>query len=494
MTNSFLKLLRCPLCGERLEPSKIVEEVENKIEWGTIICIGCETKYAVACGIPIIKPPNSYVDPNENDMLNTALTKRILVRDIVKQIENGEIDKTQKELLIYRFPRPSRKGIPRQDNSFNLDNKLAHLLPDSIVKLIGRRNLQFIYWFVTKVSFTEKRYEKREKKIYEKLIKENSAVGFIYDYFHDLMHSSIYNYFTYRFGQPRFLAALSLFTTLPEEKNPILDIACGTGHFIHYLTHRNSQQLVIGMERNFIKLYLAKRFIAPKGNFFCAEADQPLPFEKNSFSGIYCSDAFQYFTYKEGAVREMKRISAPNGVIIVARISGRQLPGYKGNAIISPKQLKNYFKGMHNIILKENDLMERYIQKLGPNMSTEPFLSELNDTNWISIVASHRKNLFHNYGQFKDWPHALGTLNINPLYHKNGRDEKGNFVLNFKFPSKWYEYENHDWMKYAPETVHLSQSTMNAIVKGIRTPEVNDLISKWVVIGMPEKYLLSGHN
>ncbi len=494
MTDSFLKLLRCPLCGAKLEPSVKIEESENIIEWGTIVCIGCKTKFPVAFGIPIMKPPNSYIDATENDIPSSSLQKGIQVSNLVRKIEKREIKEVQRNLLIYRTPRASKNGTLRQDGTVNLDNKLSHFLPNALVKIAGKSNLQFVYWVLSGLSFQDRRLRKKEEKVFGKLLEDTSAMGFIYQYYHQLMHSPIYIYFTYRFGQPRYLAALSLLAALPEDQRPILDLACGTGHLIHYLTHRNPQQPVIGLERNFIKLYIAKKFIAPKGNFLCAEADQTLPFENFSFSGVYCSDAFTYFTYRTNSVREMKRIVNKDGIIIITRVPSHSVPERISDPKMTLYQLKSYFDDMQHIVVGEDELMDWYLQKAGPDFSTELPAKELNKIPWMSIAASHRKNHFRNYGQFNDWPHASGRLNINPLYHEDGKDEEGNIILRFKFPTEWYEYENHDWMKYAPETVHLSQSTMNAIAKGIRTPEVNDLISKWVVIGMPEKFLPLGHN
>jgi len=482
-------MLRCPRCGEIIVRDTIIQETDNEMEWGTLHCNSCDSKYPVAFGIPIMMPSNSYLDANENDITTSSLQKGILVSDVIREIEQGEIEKVKHDLLIYRRPRASKNGIPRLDGTLNLDNKLSRFLPHTLVKMAGKSNLQFVYWVLARLSFQDRRLRKKEEKVFEKLLEDTSAIDFIYHYYHQLMHSPIYNYFTYRFGQPRYLVALSLLSTLPEDQKPILDLACGTGHLIHYLTYRNSQQPVVGLERNFIKLYLAKEFIAPKGDFFCAEADQPLPFGNDTFSGVYCSDAFTYFTYISNSVREMKRIVNKDGVILITRVASPSIPERIGDLRMTPFQLKSYFDDMQHIVVGEDELLERYIQKFGPDLSTDLSAREFNKIGWMSIAATHRKNYFRDYGQFNDWPHVLGRLNLNPLYNEDGKDEKGKIILKFQFPSEWYEYENHNWMKYAPKTILLSQSTMESISKGTRTPEVNDLISKFVVLGMPQHYL-----
>ncbi|NOX87158.1 MAG: methyltransferase domain-containing protein [Chlorobi bacterium] len=438
-------------------------------------------------------PGDGYVDATLTDIKNTLKQKWISVRGLVHRIESGNIESVKKDLLLFRFRRASLKNLFNKEESFKTSNPLTNRLPKFVVKIIGRRCLYLIYWFLTKLTLQDVRLRKRENKSYTKLLNETSAKGFIYQYFKKLMNSLVFSYYTYKFGQPRYLVGLSLLTTLPVDDKPILDLACGGGHTMHYLTHRFNKQPVIGMDRSFTKLYLAKKFVAPTGNYFCAEADHTLPFEEGTFSGVFCSDAFGYFAYRKAAVFEMKRVLDQNGVIIITRILGEELKYYRNFRIVSFDQLKRYFKDRMNIILEQDHVLERYIQKKGPDLLNELPLKEMKHTGWLSIVASHRKDIFKVYGVFEEWPHAFGYLKLNPLYHETGRDENGNVTFTFRFPDNWYAYEDSQWKKYAPETVKISKDTLEAISKNIRTPEIDDLISKCVVVGMPKKYLPSDH-
>ncbi len=93
-------------------------------------------------------------------------------------------------------------------------------------------------------------------------------------------------YYAYRYSQPRYLAGISLTSIFPESQQPILDLACGVGHYMHYLTTTRPEQLCIGLDRDFVSLYIAKKFIAPKGEYICAEADLSLPFSNCTASGL----------------------------------------------------------------------------------------------------------------------------------------------------------------------------------------------------------------
>jgi hypothetical protein len=140
-------------------------------------------------------------------------------------------------------------------------------------------------------------------------------------------------------------------------------------------------------------------------------------------------------------------------------------------------------------LLINDEVQSQYAHKTGVDLSKEPPMEALDKAEWISIVASHRKDFFIKYPPFRNWPHALGRLQINPLYHEIAKDKSGNVSFEFRYPSEWYKYDNHNWSNYAPEKVQISKDALDAIANNTRTPEVKDLIAKWVVLGMPEHYL-----
>jgi len=490
MHNSFLKLLRCPICGSPLDFSVKIVYDNDHLEWGTLMCIDCKDKFPVALGIPIFKESNDYVDVNTYyKVQNKIIHKGPLVKDMIAKIEGGNIELVKKELMFFPLARTSLRKKIIHSESLNLETKLTRILPDKISNLFGTKNLYFIYWILTKLSLQDLRFTVREKIIYKKLFKVKSAIEFMELYFKLSGQREMQDYFKYRFGQPRYLAALDLLTVFPKNQKPIIDIACGTGHLIHYLGLRNPKQPIVGMDRDFAQLYIAKKFISPQSNYFCSDSNQKLPFQSNSFAGVLCSDAFQYFDSKERTSNEMKRIVASDGVVCITRVSNHTLPGYYGIERIKPKELKKYFNDIQNMVLGEDGLVNRYTKKLGPDLSKEKSMKELNNTNWISIIASPHKDIFHHYHQFDEWPHMLGCLRLNPLYHETGSDEQGNKSFQFKFPNSWYEYENINWKKYAPDKIIIDKRTLNSLSKGKLTPLIEQLVAKWVIIGLPAHYL-----
>src|SRR5205807_10304892 len=81
-------------------------------------------------------------------------------------------------------------------------------------------------------------------------------------YYREYSGSDMFNYFAFRMGQPRHLAALALVCLLTRGKGPLLDVACGVGHLAHYLTGSTGNPWVIGIDRDFFRLYVASKYVA----------------------------------------------------------------------------------------------------------------------------------------------------------------------------------------------------------------------------------------
>lgn len=485
MNEYFLRLLRCPHCEGELNYSVVIEGAEDKVEWGSLMCQVCSAKFPVAFGIPILQPSDKRVDVILSHIQESLPQNGPFVYEIIQKIESGDIQNVKEKLLLYRWPRTTLK----RGKENNWSSKFAAKLPNSMVKLIGKRNLFMLYWIITKITFQDLRMKNKEDRLFRKLLSSSTAFEFIDGFFIQLMKNKVYaDYYKYRFGQPRHLVTLSLLSNIPVNEYPVLDIACGAGHLMHYFNSRNIEQPVVGMDKYFAQLYLAKKYIAPEGNYFCADADQPLPFKKNTFTGIYCSDAFMFFSFRSASVREMQRTLRQNGVIIISRISNLLGEEYINHARVSPEQIKEYFNGFQNIIVAHDEALERYKNKLGVDLSSEQPIEISNKLNWFSIIASSNRDVFVNHKEFVEWPHAMGNLNMNPLYAHNGTDAAGNRKLKFTFPSKWYEYENVKWKEYAPESITLNEGIMGDINKKRKSPELEELISQVAVIGLPSNF------
>ena len=61
-------------------------------------------------------------------------------------------------------------------------------------------------------------------------------------------------------------------------------------------------------------------------------------------------------------------------------------------------------------------------------------------------------------------------------------------TVEFQFPSKWYEFENSACLQYMPRTAVVSKAALSAMAAGTSSEEIESLIRRCVVLGMPERY------
>ena len=297
-----------------------------------------------------------------------------------------------------------------------------------------------------------------------------------------------YDYFALRFGQPRHLVALSFATLIHKPRKPILDLACGCGHITRTLVRRAKGQPVIGVDQNFISLYLAKNFIAPEAEYVCCVADGSLPFPSAFFSAAFCTDAFHYFANKTTSVRELKRLTQDDGLIVLVWIHNALFRCPYDGLPLPPEGYQALVADMPHRLVADSDVLVRYLRKEGPPLAYSAGIERLAHEPLLSVVASHQQELFKDYGSFEEWPHAEGSLRLNPLYIEEKRDSLEEIQLRRTFPSAFYIEEHAQAKDYLPETVKVLPHVLADLAHSKRTPEIEALIEKFIVLGVPDRF------
>jgi SAM-dependent methyltransferase len=297
-----------------------------------------------------------------------------------------------------------------------------------------------------------------------------------------------HNYFYFRFGQPRHLVALSFASLIHRSQKPILDLACGYGHVTRTLVQRAKGETVIGMDTSFFGLYVAKHWIAPEAEYVCCTADASLPFQSGTFSVAFCSDAFHYFANKATVFRELERLTQPDGLILLVWVHNALVRCPYDGLPLPPEGYAELMANIPHRIVRDAEVLARYGQRHGPPLAKSADVDRLSQAPLLSIVASHRQEVFRDHARFEDWPHAEGTLGVNPLYEIEARAGLGNVRLRRRFPSVLYEAEHPESKDYLPETVEVSRDLWANLREGKRGQEVERLIEQCVVTAMPPRY------
>ena len=276
-------------------------------------------------------------------------------------------------------------------------------------------------------------------------------------YWHAPVLFDPFNYFFFRFGQPRHLAALALTAALPPEAS-VLDLACGYGHVLHSLTAGG--RAAVGVEQNVHQAWLARHYVAPGAAFVCADADAPLPFATGA------TDAFHYLDGKAAALSEMRRCA--RGPVLLATVGNDRVPPREGNEW-GPEAYAELFEGAAWRVRTEADLLARYLGGLAADLSGSSPEADVEGEKWLSYVVAEDEALFRDHGPLGRWPHLAGAEALNPLYERRrGR-------LRLRFPSPWFATENRGMREYMPDEVAPDASA-------------DELRARAVYVGLPERY------
>jgi ubiquinone/menaquinone biosynthesis C-methylase UbiE len=291
------------------------------------------------------------------------------------------------------------------------------------------------------------------------------------------------NYFVYRFTQPRHLVTLSLMSLVRPPRTPLLDVACGAGHMTRFLIRRAHGQPVIGLDRNFFMLYVAKNYIAPEADYVCCDVQPALPFSDSVFSFAVCSNAFHEFSSKVTVMRELRRATNGQGAILLTGIQNPLvIPRSNGLRPDAYLALARFCR-----IVSEQATLERYLRRRGPALAAQGDLSQIGRERSLSVVVTESPHLFFDGDLFQEWPHAEGTLGLNPLYRRENIAGTGQIRLRRQFPDAEYERENEASTRYLPEELTVDRAVLES-VETSSPRQVAELVDQFVLIDVPANY------
>ncbi|MCW2777195.1 MAG: methyltransferase type 11 [Frankiales bacterium] len=123
-----------------------------------------------------------------------------------------------------------------------------------------------------------------------------------------LGYGRVGDYFAHRWSDPTYLAGLALLEQHWPGERPVVEVACGIGHFLRELHQRGVGPLV-GVDVVFSKLWLAQRFVCPAARYVCADVTAGLPpLDLPGPAYVLCVDALYFLRDKPAAVAAMRAL------------------------------------------------------------------------------------------------------------------------------------------------------------------------------------------
>ena len=298
-------------------------------------------------------------------------------------------------------------------------------------------------------------------------------------------------YFLNRFVMPRYLSAMALVQRIEASEQPVLDIACGYGHFEHYLTRRRRSMPAVGADFNFYQVWGAKKWVAPDAQFVCCDASIPLPFKMGSFSATMCSDAFMLMPDKALLVDEMERV-APLRPAIYARVGNKEVgpPNPPGGGELSPAGYWDLFGRNQSRYFADTALWKDYLMRRSP-LEREP--APLEDMRWEKYLSfvRHPQALSVQGEDEGVWCHGVGKLTLNTVVDITA-DQDDVLTTGFMYRTVWGAYEDADMMSYTERWGKIDKKMLRLALEDPGSEAAKGLVARFALIGVPDRYVRDG--
>ena len=137
----------------------------------------------------------------------------------------------------------------------------------------------------------------------------------------------------------------------------VLEVSIGPGVNLPYIIHRPDVGEVFGLDISLGQLIQCQRYVAKKGwevDLFLGNGEQ-LPFQNESFAGVFHVGGINFFNDKKSAIDEMIRVAKPGARVLIADETEKGAQGYEK---FIPGFRKS-FGGKRNLIVPPVDLVPK---------------------------------------------------------------------------------------------------------------------------------------
>lgn len=293
-------------------------------------------------------------------------------------------------------------------------------------------------------------------------------------------------YFVYRLSDPTFRvgrAVVQACGPMSGRSGRYLDLCGGSGHLTRSMV---SDQAAVLADVFFWKLWLAKEFIAPDCEPICCDANNPLPFARQTFSMVVLSDAFPYLWHKRLVTDEMMRLAGPTGVVVMPHLHSSLGWNYSAGMPLTPTAYRDLLEPQNPRLFRDSRLLDQVLDGY-LDLSAAEAPEALAGEAALVIVASGDDTVFRKVDL--PWiPPAPDTVIVNPLYRVDVRNRESELTLTFPTPE--YADEFAAAKRYLPETLRLPGDVRRGVHRdAIGSARYDDLCRRLVFVSVPERYV-----
>lgn len=450
MHNSFIEQLTCPYCGSDFGVSYKVEQNEKELINGVLSC-DC-SEFPVLNGILVLNLSslNDFVLEN---VKNNNIRKAIMICLGVDYFRRIQIEQTTS--LILPFP---------------------HQLSD------------IMRYFLS--SSAEITVEKKFGRVYDHYSDKSLP------FFNILGNNTFDKYLKHRFSTDSFFSLYPFLNIIDEKKARILDLGCGAGHGSFVLSQYVKPLDLCCADKCYNLLYLAKKYFAPKANFICLDFENALPFKNGIFSSIIMSDALFIVRSRFSFIHEISRVLMQNGLSLFLHVHsslGNDLaPIGNRRETMTPKAWKHLFERINlpTVMISEEKVLKDFLYQNRLNLLSRSSEDELNCSDALIIFSTSDKNVFRDYDNVDNFLlNEKKNLVINPIYDITIKGSE--FILSRPSMSANAVGDFYPVAEsYIPNKIEIKKNLVkNTSVSKESSEQLDDLIRKFVVLNVPEKFM-----
>ncbi|HEY7292326.1 MAG TPA: hypothetical protein VH583_20985 [Vicinamibacterales bacterium] len=301
-------------------------------------------------------------------------------------------------------------------------------------------------------------------------------------------------YFLYRFSDPTFLVAQAVVQAVGSAVlggRRAIDICGGSGHLTRTLAGLSSEPPVLA-DLYFAKIWLARRFTAPRCEPVCCDGNAPMPFARGAFGLATCTDAFMYIWTKRQFVSDMERLvddgggTREAGAVVIGHTHNQRTWSPSHGQPLAPEGYAALFEAAEPKLFAEHRLFSGLIEDDVLDLSQVHTKDSLDRDPALTIVGTRHPGVFVRHPVVRP-ARAIGEFRLNPLYFAEhvGSDVR----LRLRFPDSDYEQEYAACRRYLPDEVSVSPALVEALAAGRAAPaELAELVRQRVVLDLPQRY------